>query len=141
MMRPILFGIAPVSPSGLTAPVASKVKGKSVVNFSFADNSVNETGFTVQRSADGGATWVTTGTVARQAPILGANQVVTDFGVSTTASLLGTLVPFTDTTVVAGTTYVYRVIANDVIGDTATAGFPSQSIDSVPSAASASVTP
>ena len=141
MMRPMLFGVAPIRPSDITVPVASKVKGKPIVNFSFTDNSVNETGFTVQRSADGGTTWVNAGTIARPAPILNSTtQVVQDFGTSTTASS-GLTVPFTDTTVVSGTTYVYRAIANDVIGDTQTAGFPSQSIDSVPSAASNSVTP
>lgn len=136
MMRPMLFGIAPITPTIGTA-TASKVKGKPVVTVQFVDNSVNETGFTVQRSSNGGTTWVTPGTVARPAPVLNtATQVVTDSGTS-----VGTTVSFVDTTVVAGTAYVYRVIANDVIGDTSTAGFPSMSVDSVPSAASNSVTP
>jgi FtsP/CotA-like multicopper oxidase with cupredoxin domain len=139
MMRPMLFGIAPITPTVGTA-TASKVKGKPVVTLTFTDNSVNETGFTVQRSADGGTTWVMAGTVQQPAPVLNtATQVVTDFGVSTAASGEAAL-SFTDTTVVSGTQYLYRVIANDVIGDTQTAGFPSQSIDSVPSA-TASVTP
>jgi FtsP/CotA-like multicopper oxidase with cupredoxin domain len=136
MMRPMLFGIAPITPT-IGQATASTVKGKPVVTVTFTDNSVNETGFTVQRSANAGATWTTVGTVARPAPVLNtATQVVTDFGTS-----VGTTVSFSDTTVVKGTSYVYRAMANDVIGDTSTTGFPSMSVDSVPSAASSSVTP
>jgi FtsP/CotA-like multicopper oxidase with cupredoxin domain len=136
MMRPMVFGVAPDAPT-IGTVVAGKVKNTYNATVSFVDNSVNETAFTVQRSADNGLTWKKVGAFAQPAPVLNtATQVVTDFGRTTGATL-----SFTDTTVVHGTSYLYRVIANDVIGDTQTAGFPSMSVDSIPSAISAAVTP
>lgn len=134
MMRPMLIGVAPVSPSGVTA--VSNAAGTADV--SFIDNSPNETGFTVQRSTDGGTKWNDAGPVSRAAPILNANFSVTDAGVST-----GTTETFHDTGLTVGTAVVYRVIANDLIGDTTTPGYVAytQSIDSVPSVPSAPVTP
>ena len=102
---------------------------------------VNESGFTVQSSADNGTTWATLGTVSRPAPTLNANRSVNDAGLTT-----GGTVSFTDTTVVMGTTYVYRALANDLLGDTQrfaspAAGYQTLSVDSVPSAVSNQITP
>ena len=76
----------PAAPSDLT------VTGASVdqVDLSWTDNSGNEDGFIVWRSLNGATNWTQVGTV-------GAN-----------------VTSFSDTTVVAGTTYFYRV--NGFIG-------------------------
>ena len=80
---------APAAPSNLAATAVSA----SQVNLTCTDNANNETGFVVQRSADGGKTWVTIAT--RPA--------------DTTA--------YTDTSVSTGTTYYYRVFAFNDLGD------------------------
>jgi FtsP/CotA-like multicopper oxidase with cupredoxin domain len=49
----------PAAPSGVTAAKASA----NSITVKWADNSTNETGFTIQRSANNGATWTTVGTV------------------------------------------------------------------------------
>ena len=104
MMHSLSFAVPPVAPSNLVAALlASPVR----VRLTWTDNSLNETGFTIQRATDSGfTTGLTTFTV-------GANVAT-----------------FTDTSVVANTTYYYRVAANNLVGDTATAGFPVMNADS-----------
>ena len=131
MMRPMLFGIAPISPSGVTAVSPSATAAAPSADVTFTDSSVNETGFTLQRSDDNGLTWVDAGTFDRPAPVLNANQSVTDYGVST-----GDVLTITDTSplLVSTSTHLYRVLAKDVIGDTQTVGYKSMTVNSVPSA-------
>jgi len=81
----------PNAPSGLSAQAESALSGGNPVyrvNLNWVDNSDNETGFTVYRSTDG-----------------------------TNFSSIGTLTPnadfYSDTTVASGTTYYYRVKANN----------------------------
>jgi fibronectin type 3 domain-containing protein len=79
----------PNAPSNLAAVIG----GGGSVDLSWTDNSGNETGFRIERSTDGGATFPVTATV-------GAN-------VNT----------YSDTTVAPSTTYTYRVIAFNIAGD------------------------
>jgi hypothetical protein len=116
MMRPIGVALAPAAPS---APAA--VAGRTSVALTWTDQSVNETGFTVQRATSANGPWSNVATVA-----------------SATGPAIGGAVAYTDTTVARRTTYSYRVIANNVVGFTQTyaapaVGYPHVSADSVPS--------
>jgi len=104
MMHGLAFAVPPMAPSNLVATLlASPVR----VRLTWTDNSLNETGVTIQRATDSGfTTGLTTFTV-------GADVAT-----------------FTDTSVVANTTYYYRVVAGNLVGDTATAGFPVMNVDS-----------
>jgi len=118
MMRAMAMSVAPNAPSNL---LASVIAGPAV-SLSWTDNSINETGFTVERSIDGGATWVHVATVP-----------------TTTGTGTGSTVTYTDTTVASGTTYNYQVIANNVVGYTQiysppAIGYPQASADSAPAA-------
>ncbi len=118
MMRAMILAVPPLAPSGLTATLGGPIANPHVV-LNWADNSHNETGFSIER-ATGAGPWTPLTTV----------------GVNVTT--------FTDTTVVRRTTYHYRVIANNVVGYTRqyaapAAGYPSTSADSAPSG-TASVT-
>ena len=95
MMRPVVVGVAPKSASGLTATLVS---GKP--KLTWADNSANETTFLVQRATSAAGPWANVGAVA-------ANVTT-----------------FTDTTVAKKTTYLYRVVAANVVGLTQTFAAP-----------------
>ena len=117
MMHSLVFAVTPNAPSGLTA---SGIAG--TVNLQWLDNSVNETGFTIQRSTDG-VTWT--------------NILVP----STTKSAKGGTVSYSDTGRTPGTLYIYRVMATNTVGDTTvyagSFGFPTVTKNSVPSNSSA----
>ncbi|CCH72292.1 Laccase family multicopper oxidase (modular protein) [Nostocoides australiense Ben110] len=84
----------PDAPSGLTVAQDLSSVGRLGVDLSWTDNSTDETGFTVSRSTDGGATWTPVGT---------------------------TLAPDTTSAadvVTRGVTYTYRVTATNAIGST-----------------------
>jgi hypothetical protein len=122
MMRPMMVAVAPAAPSNLAA---AAVKGGVVLTWT--DNSVNETGFTVQRATAAIGPW---------------SKVSANVNASPGA---GTTVTFTDTTVAKKKTYYYRVIANNTVGYTQTyaapaAGYPHTSADSAPSGTSNAVT-
>lgn len=82
--------VVPAAPSGLRATAA----GPGQVDLSWADSAVNESGFRVERSADGVSFAV-------------VNTVATDVTSSS------------DTTAAPGTQYTYRVIAFNGVGDSA----------------------
>gem|GEM_PF-1338641 len=113
MMRPMAFGVAPRPPSDLAATL-----DLGVMNLTWTDNSINETGFVIQRAED---SEFTSGTVT--------------FTVGENAT------SYADDTAVPGVTYYYRVHATNVIGDPATyplagpnvPGFPTKTFDSSPS--------
>ncbi len=84
-------GTAPAAPTGLTAALQSGPR----VSLAWTDRAANETGFVVERAANGGAF----------APIATAP------GRSGTGG-----VTFLDTGIVPGTTYQYRVAATNAIG-------------------------
>ena len=77
------------------------------MELSWKDNSISETGFTIQRAND---------------PSF--NVDLTTFKVGPNA------VKYTDSTIEKNKSYFYRVQANDVVGDTASVGFPTMSADS-----------
>ena len=93
--------VAPrVPPSGLTA-VWVGPNSTPRVNLAWVDNSVSETNWTVQRGPAPTGPW-------------------TDIAVpaSTTGPQTGGAARYTDMTVSSGTTYYYRVLATNVVGDT-----------------------
>ena len=115
MMRSMILGVPPRTPG--TPTVTRTAIPTQRVAVRWADNSKNETGFTIQRSSDGGTTWSAIGTALQNAVV------------------------YTDTTVASATTYRYRVIANNLVGDTdvyqaPSVGYPNQSFDSPPTASS-----
>ncbi|MCJ7485149.1 MAG: fibronectin type III domain-containing protein [Candidatus Aminicenantes bacterium] len=92
------FVVAPNAPTGLAGVTANNRRS---VSLTWADNSINETGFTVQRASD------------------------IDFTTGLVSISLGTNVTaYTDATVNRNSTYYYRVFASNVVGDIDTAGFP-----------------
>ena len=112
MMRPVSIALPPVAPGGLS------LSGSTLT---WNDNSLSETQFLVQRSADGGTTWMDVGTVATlfDKPGLGP-------GVNGGTPQLPGLLPGANT---SGGTYSldvgsvasgdqFRVIAQNTVGDT-----------------------
>jgi FtsP/CotA-like multicopper oxidase with cupredoxin domain len=123
MMRAMSLVVAPDAPIIGTA-TRSGTGNKQQVALVWSAGSPNATGYTIQRA-----------TVTGGVPGAFANIGTTGANVTT----------FTDTTVGRGTTYVYRVIANNVVGYTQTyaapaAGYPNVSVASLPSGNSNSVT-
>ncbi len=90
---------APTAPTTLTATAAAGAGGRVQVNLGWTDTATTESGFVIQRSSDNGATF----TQLAIAPAKTGTGAVT----------------YTDTTVVSGTTYQYRVAAQSVAGNTA----------------------
>ena len=88
---------------------------------SVADNSLNETGFTVSRATSATGPW----TVVKTLPAAsGGSQTFVDTAAKTKV-----------------TTYFYKVVANNVVGDTTAyaapaVGYPDMSVDSSPATAS-----
>ena len=93
MMRAQVVAVAPNAPTDL---VATAQRGPRRVVLTWTDNSLNETGFTIQRATDA---LFTTG--LRMLATVGEN-----------------IVTYTDNNVAARTTYYYRVMAINVVGDT-----------------------
>ena len=118
MMHATSFGVPPAAPSNLTRNVLS---GPARVALSWQDNSINETDWLIQRASLAAGPWTTIATVT-----------------STTGAVTGGTITYTDTTVAAATTYFYRVVAANVVGDTTiypapSIGFPTISVESTPS--------
>jgi len=107
MMHGQAIVVAPRQPTGLTGVQSLD---KTSVSLTWADNSLNETGFTVQRSG-----------TADFAVI----QAETSYGIDVTAH--------NDTGLNPATNYFWRVIADNVVGDLDTPGFPLLNGQSVPS--------
>ncbi len=82
----------PAAPSNLTAQ-ASLQNGSAQVKLQWNNTSNNQTGFYVERSADGGKTW------------------------TLIATLTGNANNYIDTTAARGTTYEYEVCAFNALGD------------------------
>ncbi len=100
MMRPVSVAVPPLKADGLAFTVTGK-GGNTRLVLSWNDNSINETEFVIQRSADGGTTWSDIGTVS--SPLDQPNT----HGTRT----------FTDTSFrLNSTTYLYRVVAQNTVG-------------------------
>ena len=114
MMHGIGFAVAPRAPSNLT--VATSINGGNVsAQLNWFDKSLSETNFTVQRANDVNFT---------------TNLVNVVLGENVTT--------YTDTPVPQNQMNYYRVLANDVIGDTTVypapaIGFPVVTVNSTPS--------
>jgi hypothetical protein len=110
MMRAMAFVVAPDAPgTAQPAPNPNRVnvsRNGSTITVTWADNSLNETGFTVQRAslADGYATWTTLPTAGGAA----ASEHVT---------VRQNVTSYVNNNVPRGT-WKYRVIANNVVGYT-----------------------
>ncbi len=102
MMRPIIFQVAPPAPTNLVASGTS-----TNATLTWTDNALSETGFTLERDI----------TTAFSAP--------TSFPVSALSGWGGT-VTYIDTSGTSGTTYYYRVRADDAFSPsvTSTPAFP-----------------
>jgi len=138
MMRPIAVGVVITAPTAVSAKYSTTATKKRVV-VTFIDNSINETGFYLQRRSNISDPWVTVAAARRAAPTWdNAHQLVVDPGLSTgtttTTETLTDSVPLTDTTTfAAGTSYQYRVIAIDEIGAQSGGSFPTTIVESDPS--------
>jgi FtsP/CotA-like multicopper oxidase with cupredoxin domain len=110
MMHSLAFAIAPKAPTGLSAVVVGTGSGKTIV-LNWTDNSLNETGFTIQRASDAA---FTTGLLT-----INVNQNTTTF-----SNLIGNTVA----------SFYFRVFASNVVGDTnvypASQGFPTKTTTS-----------
>lgn len=116
MMRPMSFSEEPDGPINLTAsriPIG--------VLLQWIDNSCNETNFVVERAISPLGPW----------------EELVDLP-SQTPSESGSTYGYTDTTVISGTEYYYRIIASNTVGYTQTyqppaTGYPIVTSESVPS--------
>jgi hypothetical protein len=125
MMRAMVLAVPPVAPSTPAAVRIGSGVGQSI-RVTWTDNSLNETGFTVQRATAVGGPW-------------------TNVGTAPAGTGVGSIVTFNNTSVARFVTYYYRVIANNVVGYTQayappTVGYPHPSADAAPTAASNGVT-
>jgi FtsP/CotA-like multicopper oxidase with cupredoxin domain len=116
MMRSIAVAVQPTSASGLTATALT-----TGVSLSWSDKSANETAFVVQRAtAAAPTTWTNLATLQ-----------------SATGPAIGGTINYTDTSTTKKTSYLYRVVARNVVGDTTTyaapaVGYPRVSVDADP---------
>jgi FtsP/CotA-like multicopper oxidase with cupredoxin domain len=109
MMHALIFAKAPNAPSDLTLTL---LNGPKRVELNWLDNSISETGFTIQRADDIDFT---------------VGLVTFNVGVDVTT--------YTDNTIVNNKVYYYRIQANNVVGDTMvypepSIGYPYVSMDS-----------
>ncbi len=107
MMHSVAIAVAPLAPSNL----AAVVKGNKAT-LTWTDNSLNETGFVVQRAGAAAGPWTTIGIVPA-------------------AAGMGATVTFIDPNNLRNNTpYYYQVMAANAVGDSATAGFPTMTVNS-----------
>jgi FtsP/CotA-like multicopper oxidase with cupredoxin domain len=119
MMHGVVIAVPPLAPSGLTATVQG-----NKATLRWTDESLNETSFTVQKKTGAAGAWTNIGTVPA-------------------AAGTGSTVTFQDPSQLANkTTYEYRVVASNTVGDTwdysdpnlnEGAAFPTMTAESLPS--------
>ena len=117
MMRAMVLAVPPKDPGALGVVLTGSGNNQAAV-LTWTDNSLNETGFTIQRAPSSNGPWTTVTTVP---------------GVPGS----GTPVTYTDHTVARRTTYYYRVAAINLVGYTKTyaapaAGYPNTTASSNP---------
>ena len=100
MMRPVSVAMPPNAPDGLSYTVSGNGNNTKLTLY-WNDNSINETAFVVQKSSDGGLTWVDLATVA--SPLDQPNTHGQRFYIDTTFRW-------------NNTTYQYKVVALNTIG-------------------------
>jgi hypothetical protein len=105
MMHAMAFAVPPKAPSSLAANLIGFFFNRRVV-LTWIDNSTNETGFTVQRAVNSAGPW------------------------TTIATLPSDSTSYTDPISIIINAYYYRVVASNTVGDTATPGFPTLTVDS-----------
>ena len=105
MMHALAFAVPPAAPSNLVATVTGNGDNRRVI-LTWTENSLNATGFTVQR----------------------ANNVSFTTGLVTVP--LGKVTTYTDPIGNTKQTFYYRVFASNAVGDTVTPGFPTMTLDS-----------
>jgi len=115
MMRPVSLALPPLKAEGLRSTITGNGNNRRI-NVSWTDSSITETGWLVQRSADG-TTWVDAGTVP--VPLDQPNTK-------------GQEITFTDTTANASASYRYRVQALNTVGYGA--GMPQMTVRSTSAA-------
>jgi hypothetical protein len=93
MMHAVAFVVPPRAPSDLVVTLSGALPPVATLNW--VDNSISETGFLIQRAKDAAFT-----------------VDLTEFSVGPN------VVTYSDTSVVSGTTYYYRVRAVNLVGDT-----------------------
>lgn len=124
MMHSQIFAVAPRPPAALTATNAGNASAFRV-NLAWLDDSISETGFTLERSVAFTGPWTEIGSVP-----------------SATGPQKGSTVTFADTTGTPLTSYYYRVLSANTLGDTTTyaaaVGFPHMTVNSTPSNVAAS---
>jgi hypothetical protein len=102
MMHSVAFAVEPQAPDHLTA-----IRQGSRTILNWADNSVDETGFTIQR----------------------ANNVSFTTGVQT-FTVEANVTTYTDKASGSNGTHYYRVFATNTVGDKDTPGFPTMTVNS-----------
>jgi len=105
MMHAMVFAVLPKAPSNLVANLIGSDTNQHV-DLTWMDNSTNETGFTVQRTDNSAGPWTTLTTLPAGATL------------------------YTDPIGNMNGTYYYRVFASNTVGDIATPGFPTMTVDS-----------
>jgi FtsP/CotA-like multicopper oxidase with cupredoxin domain len=105
MMHSMAVGVKPAMPTNLVRTFSGSGTNRAVV-LTWEDNSSNETGFMVQRSLSGGGPWTTLATVGRD--------------IKTYSDRIGN----------TNTSYYYKIIAVNIVGDTLTPGFPTVTMKS-----------
>jgi len=105
MMHVLAFAVPPAAPSNLVATVTGNGNNRRVI-LTWTANSLNATGFTVQR----------------------ANNVSFTTGLVTVP--LGKVTTYTNPIGNTNQTFYYRVFASNTVGDTATPNFPTMNLDS-----------
>jgi FtsP/CotA-like multicopper oxidase with cupredoxin domain len=120
MMHSVILGVTPDAPITPAAVQSGNGNNQRVI-LTWTDNSMDEVSFKVQRATAATGPWTTIATVT-----------------SSTGPGTGGTETYTDTTVVRRTTYYYRILATNVVGDTTlypapAIGFPTVSYDSTPS--------
>ncbi len=106
MMHAVLFAVAPEAPSNFSATLSGNGRNRSAV-LTWTDNSINETSFTVQRATE-------------DTFMFGLTEFTVGPDVTTYSDTIGN----------TNTTYHYRVYASNTVGDTATPGFPTETMHS-----------
>jgi FtsP/CotA-like multicopper oxidase with cupredoxin domain len=119
MMHAVVFGDYPNAPLNLTVSNNGNFSNP-IANLSWIDNSMDETNWTIQRATNISGPWTDVATIP-----------------STTEVFMGMTVNYIDNTVVSNTTYYFRVLATNIMGDTTTypnnVPFPTLTVNSTPS--------